>query len=327
MCEWGIKLLRKLACGYFVSLCLFVNNQAIADSPSLDRLSSLVSRGDLKAIEELEKLASTDKDAARTIGIHYYKGLGVKKDQQLAIKFLEKAAELGDTKSKKFISQLSPVTYKSQPTAWNAIQLPGFNKKGMGSSFAVNTQGTFITSLHVVEKCQAIVVNYNNNKAYGKIFAYSKPDDLAVIVVNQPTPDHLNMRTANTVRGERVSVGGFPLDGPFAFSDGLVSSFPDPSLIQISAEVSSGNSGGPVVDASGQVIGVISSVLSPGQYSDGVGKFSVGSNFNFAVNTPKLIGMLIGNSVPYTTSNASKSINTIELARMLEKSTARLDCY
>jgi len=319
-------LFRNLAAGYSACFFLLLCNHAVADSSYLDRLSSLVSRGDMSAVEELERLANTDKDAARTIGIHYYKGLGVKKDQKIAMKYLEKAAELGDAKSRSFISKISLVANDSA-MVWIPIQLPSFNKKGMGSSFAVNSHGTFVTSLHVVEKCQAIVVNYNNNKAYGKISAYSKPDDLAIILVNQPTPIHLNMRTTNTVRGERVSVGGYPLDGPFAFSDGLISSIPDAANIQISAEVSSGNSGGPVVDAYGQVIGVIRSVLAPGQYSDESGKFSIGANFNFAVNSPKLLGMLVGNSVPYTIASSSKSISTIELARILERSTARLDCY
>ena len=153
------------------------------------------------------------------------------------------------------------------------------NRQGGGSGFFINDKGLAITAKHVVSG-----VTYSmkaelagEKKKYSvKILKKSRKNDLALIrvIVGRPTP-YLEIRETDTlVRGEQVWVVGNPL---LAFKETVTSGnfsriFPEKDFkkelkmkapykgdwIQFSAPVIGGNSGGPVVDKDGKLIGVVS---------------------------------------------------------------------
>jgi len=153
------------------------------------------------------------------------------------------------------------------------------NRKGGGSGFFINDQGLAITAKHVVHRATYSMKAElaGQRKKYSvKIIKKSRKNDLALIrvLVNKPTP-YLEIRdTDSLVRGEPVWVVGNPL---LAFKETVTSGnfsriFPGKDFkkelkikapykgdwIQFSAPVIGGNSGGPVVDKDGRLIGVVS---------------------------------------------------------------------
>ena len=127
--------------------------------------------------------------------------------------------------------------------------------------------------------------------------------------------------------GQDILVMGYPLAGLLSQSvkvtNGVISALSgvgdDKRMMQISAAVQAGNSGGPVLDGQGRVIGVVSSKLR---------KVFGGENVNFAVRGAALRSFLDLNDIKYETktTNASK-LSSADIARIGEKATALVLCY
>jgi hypothetical protein len=142
-----------------------------------------------------------------------------------------------------------------------------------------------------------------------------------------------NLRTPRSVAlGETVSVFGFPLVGTLSssgnFTGGLVSSLQGlrnaAGEIQITAPVQPGNSGGPVMDASGLVVGVVQSKLDAVRAAALTGDMP--QNVNFAVSLDVLADFLEMNQVPFRSSPRSASLDSAQIARMAQQFTYRVEC-
>ena len=142
---------------------------------------------------------------------------------------------------------------------------------------------------------------------------------------------HIKINDEGAKLGENVIAVGYPLAGKLSDSvkitRGIVSSLSGPenniAQIQIDAAIQPGNSGGPVLNYEGQVIGVASSglnklyMLEKAEY--------IPENVNFAVASPTLSNFLKANGVPI--SNQSYDVkNTKELAKIGRPSTLQLFC-
>jgi murein DD-endopeptidase MepM/ murein hydrolase activator NlpD len=142
-----------------------------------------------------------------------------------------------------------------------------------------------------------------------------------------------NLRTPRSVAlGETVSVFGFPLAGTLSssgnFTGGLVSSLQGlrnaAGEIQITAPVQPGNSGGPVMDASGLVVGVVQSKLDAVRAAALTGDMP--QNVNFAVSLDVLADFLEVNQVPFRSSTRGVNKDTAEIAKMAQQFTFRVEC-
>ncbi|HEX3424938.1 MAG TPA: trypsin-like peptidase domain-containing protein [Acidimicrobiales bacterium] len=139
---------------------------------------------------------------------------------------------------------------------------------GLGSGWVVNSSGgssAIVTDYHVISDVMSgsgahtVQVKQNSTTMTGTIAKVDAGDDLALITVKSPlTP--LTRAPATPMIGDEVLVVGSPLGLSGTVSNGIVSSFRN-GLIQFSAPISPGDSGGPVVDSAGQVIGVAESKL------------------------------------------------------------------
>jgi len=137
-----------------------------------------------------------------------------------------------------------------------------------GSGFIVSHSGHVLTNAHVILPCDTIRVGRHR---YAHLIALDSRSDLALLQVSQTKNDKV-ARFASTAipLGEDVVVFGYPLRpilGEYLnMSTGIVSSLAgfggDPRYIQISAVVRPGNSGGPVIDLKGRVVGVATSILN-----------------------------------------------------------------
>lgn len=149
---------------------------------------------------------------------------------------------------------------------------------GLGSGVVVNFDGDILTSLHVVDDATAIALTFaDGSVSRANIIARQPANDIAVIRAVQP-PTTLAPATIGNPRAARQGSEAYAMGNPFGLSwsissgviSGLNRSFKmEPSgrilegLIQIDAAVNPGNSGGPLLNRNGQVIGIITALVNP----------------------------------------------------------------
>lgn len=152
-------------------------------------------------------------------------------------------------------------------------------QSSMGSGFVVSSDGLILTNSHVINMSETISVKFiADNRVYSNVQVVKNNTirDLALLKINEVgnfTPVVLGDSDQVSV-GERVVAIGNPKGLENTVSDGLVSALRDMNgtkLIQISAPISSGSSGGALFNMNGEVIGITSS------------SFNEGQNLNFAV--------------------------------------------
>jgi serine protease Do len=161
-------------------------------------------------------------------------------------------------------------------------------ERGLGSGVIVSADGTILTNNHVVEGADKITVQMNDNKTYeAKLVGADKPSDLAVIKIEGQNLPFLNLGNSDTVRiGDIVLAIGNPLGIGQTVTQGIISakgrrtglsdgSFED--FLQTDAPINRGNSGGALVNLTGELIGINSQILSTTGGSIGIG-FSIPSN-------------------------------------------------
>jgi S1-C subfamily serine protease len=163
------------------------------------------------------------------------------------------------------------VVYEA-PSPESDKQPPSRGTTSTGTCFAVRDDGVVLTARHVIRDAAAVMVTLANGETLAATpEASSEALDLAVLRVAAPTPNYLRLaETGATRTGSRVFTLGYPAPdilGPEAkYSDGAISSMSGPggevALLQISVPVQPGNSGGPVVDFEGRVVGVVTSTAA-----------------------------------------------------------------
>ena len=175
---------------------------------------------------------------------------------------------------------------------------------GQGSGFIVAADGTILTNHHVVEDASSILVTLESGEVYRRAFVISADAsrDIALLRIEGAELPYLALANSNDVRvGERVLLVGAPRGLDFTISDGLVSAVRvvnGSRVIQTTAAASSGSSGGPLLNASGEVIGIMTFSRIDGQ------------NLNFAIPINYAKGMLSTErlSAPATLLSASDAI-------------------
>jgi S1-C subfamily serine protease len=162
--------------------------------------------------------------------------------------------------------------------------------RAIGSGFFVTRDGYLLTNFHVVKDADRIKVEYKRQVFVAKVIVTDTVDDLAVLKVDGATFPALALSAKDTVDlGQQVFTIGFPnieVQGTDPkYTDGRISSLngmqDDQTEYQISVPVQPGNSGGPLCDASGQVVGVVVARLNDMAVMKMSG--AVPQNVNYAV--------------------------------------------
>ncbi len=147
---------------------------------------------------------------------------------------------------------------------------------GMGSGFFINEDGLLLTNYHVIDNARAYQATMSDGKVYDiiKVVAYDKEKDIALLQADtkgEKVP-YLEIGTELPKVGDAVYAIGSSLGLTGTFSSGIVSyvnrtikEIPDVNFIQTTTPISSGNSGGPLVDEKGYVIGINSASYTEGQ--------------------------------------------------------------
>lgn len=160
----------------------------------------------------------------------------------------------------------------------------------MGSGFIINKNGLIVTNYHVIGRTSRIVIKTSDGKLY-EAERYQdvvdKTKDISILSINAKFNDYCVLTLCKDIPevGEHVLVIGNPLGLEQTVSDGIVSALRNirgfGEVIQTTAPISRGSSGGPVVNMKGEVIGVATFMMNEGQ------------NLNFAIPVHRINTFLL----------------------------------
>ena len=140
-----------------------------------------------------------------------------------------------------------------------------------GTGFFYDDGGTVVTNYHVIEDCQTAIITLADGSTYDvvSVLGYDEDRDIAILSTECKNSKPLSVRTSAASTGESVYVLGSSLGLTGSLSSGIVSAV-DREVegnvyLQTTAPISSGNSGGPLVDGKGKVIGIVCASFDDGQ--------------------------------------------------------------
>lgn len=196
--------------------------------------------------------------------------------------------------------------------------------QGVGSGVIVNSDGYILTNHHVVDGATDIKVELTDNRTFtAKLVGSDPPSDLAVLKIDAKDLPTLSLGDSDKVRvGDPVLAVGNPLGIGQTVTSGIISakgrqtglsdgSFED--FLQTDAAINRGNSGGALVNTSGQLIGINSQILSPSGGNIGIG-FAIPANMAKAVmdqllKTGKVHRGMLGVTIQSIDSDMAASLN------------------
>ncbi|RFS26555.1 PDZ domain-containing protein [Chitinophaga silvatica] len=172
------------------------------------------------------------------------------------------------------------------------------SQSGSGSGFIISSDGFIITNNHVVENADSIKVSFvDGRKVTAEIKGTDPSTDLAVLKVDESGLKALQLADSSTLQVGQIAIAiGNPMGLQYTVTTGVVSALGRTlrasngrlidNVIQTDAALNPGNSGGPLVNSSGQVIGVNTAMISTAQGLC----FAISSNL-----TAQIVGQLILN--------------------------------
>jgi len=201
------------------------------------------------------------------------------------------------------IETTTRVSQQNDPFFGNPFGTTTETQRALGSGFVIDRAGDIVTNYHVVHGAATIQVSFSNNERYRAHLVGSDPStDIAVLKVNVQASalKALPLGNSDAVRvGDQVIAIGNPFGLDRSVTAGIVSAvqrrIEAPNnlsiahVIQTDAALNHGNSGGPLLDAQGDVVGVNAQIET-----GGVGDGNVGIGFAIPINTVKdVVGQLI----------------------------------
>lgn len=203
-----------------------------------------------------------------------------------------------------------------------------------GTGFYIS-QDTIITNFHVVDGCVEMHIHKNGaEQGSARVTAVSQSDDLAALRADLPSKAFLKLRVGAPIKpAEAVLVFGYPLAGALSSTGNttlgnvtaLTGLKDDSRYIQISASVQPGNSGGPAVDESGRLMGVVVSKLNAMAVAAITG--DIPQNVNFAIKVSTLANFLEAHNIVYEGDSNSHELSNTQRAERTEASSTQLECW
>lgn len=201
-----------------------------------------------------------------------------------------------------------------------------------GSGFAVSTAGHVITNNHVIKGCKTVKIHTKGKSIPAKVIAYDLKNDIALLKGEFKPSTFFRFSIDNAQLLQVIYVAGYPFGRDVSSSvkvtKGIVSALigikDNTNQIQIDAALQPGNSGGPIIDEAGNVIGIAVSKLSIERTLEDFGTIPENTNFGVKSDIAKLL--LLKNNVNLITPNI-KPITTAKLGHLISGATYYLSCW
>ena len=203
-----------------------------------------------------------------------------------------------------------------------------------GTGFLVSTGGHVVTNQHVVEGCVGDIQGSLTGEAPVtlRVVSSDETNDLALLQAPGTFKEIAVIKDKAVRSGDGVVAIGYPFHGlltsDFTVTTGIVSSLSgilnDTRFLQISAAVQPGNSGGPLLASSGEVVGVVAAKLNALKFVKATG--NIPENINFAIKTGALRDFLDNSAVSYQTADSKTELKTADIARNARAFTLLVSC-
>ncbi|WP_128928568.1 S1C family serine protease [Bradyrhizobium guangxiense] len=208
-------------------------------------------------------------------------------------------------------------------------------KSKSGTGFVVSANGHVVTNHHVIDGCSDLKGNLTGEAATAlRVVSSDATNDLALLQAPSTATfkEFARIRDRSIRSGDSVVAIGFPyrglLSSDFTVTTGIVSSLSgmrnDSRFLQISAPVQPGNSGGPLFDTAGQIVGVVTGKLDNLRIAVATG--NIPENINFAIKTGALRDFLDNSVVPYQTAEPKGELKTTDIAANARAYTMLISC-
>lgn len=211
----------------------------------------------------------------------------------------------------------------------------GMRISSTGSAFPITRNGLLLTNYHVVQGCEEVRVRVSSSSAsLIHVVASDETNDLAVLKANITFAQAVAFRVGSNIRpADDVIAVGFPFAGLLSdqpnVTTGTVSALAglgnDSRFLQVTAPIQPGNSGGPLFDISGHLVGVVTETLDALVMAKESG--IIPQNVNFAINNSAVRGFLDAHSIRYATARSDSALSKANVAERGRAMTFRVDCW
>lgn len=208
---------------------------------------------------------------------------------------------------------------------------------GSGTGFFISNQGHILTNAHVVRGCEYMQLQTVDGAQYkGQILFRDERTDLSVVKASVTPPLIATFPATSKYRlGDDVIAFGFPygasqvLSSSGVLTTGTISAltgmYDNSSEMQINAEIQPGNSGGPLSDRFGNVVGVNAARISDAYALKISGQ--IAQNINFAIKELMAKSFLQAHSVPFMVKDRNAPMSNADIADEMKKYSVYLMCY
>jgi S1-C subfamily serine protease/TPR repeat protein len=215
---------------------------------------------------------------------------------------------------------------------------PSVGNKGgkdtTGSGVFVTKVGHVITNYHVVNGCKAFSLNWEKSSDIpAKIVGLDRKNDIALLLSEKPNEGLSPVRSDNVRLGEAVIVAGYPygkfISSGLKVTSGIVSGVKglgdNSGQFQLDAAIQPGNSGGPIFDRQGNIVGIVVAQLSKLKMASATG--SIPENTNFAIKAGTVRAFMEANGVIVEADDRSGYQSTEAIAQIAAKQTVMVQCH
>lgn len=253
----------------------------------------------------------------------------VEQANDMASRFLGRSIA-ADTERKR------PVSLIPKPAAAAPSKPKSSTSRSAGSGFIVAADGKVVTNAHVVPQCKTIEITFaDGSKREAQLLARDKGEDLALLSVEAENLPVAGFRNDTPLRsGDGVVVVGFPLSSVLSaeanVTAGVISALAgmkgDQRFFQLTAPVQKGNSGGPLADMNGAVIGMVTKKLDAMKIAGRTGDLP--QNVNFALKSERIEAFLAKNDVDGlpATEIAEDTLSVADVGERIKRVTVFVVC-
>ena len=247
------------------------------------------------------------------------KSLGTKRNNLIFTNFSQSQYDQWTNNKKKVEAKPK----KNQP------KISGDNNKivaaSSGSGFFVSKAGHIISNHHVVEGCDTVKLSFNGKNIDAGVLAVDKKNDLAILKANLNPPKFFSVATEDASLLEDIIIAGYPLgkkvSAAIKTSKGSITALAgygdNYSEFQTDAALNQGNSGGPIINQKGNVVGV-----AVANY----GKKSGVESFNFGIKSSTLKTFASANGLSFASPNY-RDLSNKDLGQLITDATIYLECH
>lgn len=201
-----------------------------------------------------------------------------------------------------------------------------------GTGFFVSDDAYVITNQHVIDGCNEVQIHSNGEMASASLISQDRINDLALLRTKLEPESTFTLAPENPYLLQDVIAAGFPfgesVSSTIKVTKGVVSSLSglgdNSGQIQIDAALQPGNSGGPIIDENGNVVGVAVAKLDLEKSIESFGV--VPENVNFGIKLSNLKTFLDDNKISYTVGKEQKVKNSA-LGKLATEATVLLSCW